>query len=336
MNVKIADVAKLANVGAGTVSRVLNGSSNVSPETRKRVLACIKELGYMPNLVARGLAANRTGMIGAVIPAAGYTLHAEVVQGLSDILHENGIRLMIGHCGYSMEREEQIVQAFLARRPDAFYVTGTWHSPETRRLLARSGIPVVEGANLTDDPIDYTVGYDNFEAARQLTHLLHARGHRHVVVVTSAGEPNDRMEGRLQGYLAGCAELGLDTQDAVLHCQNSFMGGADAITRMLQIGRPIDLVLASTDVMAVGAILECQRRNIIIPQQLGIAGFDDLPIASAVNPPLTTVRVDRAGMGRKAGEVLLRLLNQEILPTKHIDLGFEIMERGSTRRKAGD
>jgi hypothetical protein len=116
---KIADVARRAKVGAGTVSRVLNGSKNVSEETRQRVQACIRELGYLPNLVARGLAANRTGMLSAVIPAIGYTQYAEVIQGLSDILQENGIRLMIGHCGYSLEREEQIVTDFLEASPGA-------------------------------------------------------------------------------------------------------------------------------------------------------------------------------------------------------------------------
>jgi LacI family gluconate utilization system Gnt-I transcriptional repressor len=183
VRVKISDVARHAKVGAGTVSRVLNGSKNVSTRTRDRVRASIDALGYVPNLVARGLAANRTGIIAAVVPALGYSQHAEVVQGIAEFLHEYDITLMIGHSGYDLDVEQEVVSAFLARRPDAFYITGIEHSDATRRLLKDSGVPVVEGGNLTDTPIDCVVGYSNFEAMRQLTHRLHARGHRHIAHV---------------------------------------------------------------------------------------------------------------------------------------------------------
>jgi LacI family transcriptional regulator, gluconate utilization system Gnt-I transcriptional repressor len=153
-------------------------------------------------------------------------------------------------------------------------------------------------ANLTGNPIDSIVGYDNFEGARQVTHLLHGRGHGSIAVVTSARDANDRIEDRLKGYLTACSELGVDTHDLVLRCENSFVGGADAIDRILRGPQPIDLLLCSTDVMAVGAIFECQRRGIAVPRQLGICGFDDLPIASSINPALTTVSIDRVEMGR--------------------------------------
>ncbi|QRM33184.1 LacI family DNA-binding transcriptional regulator [Microvirga sp. VF16] len=336
MGVTIADVARRANVGAGTVSRVLNGSKNVSKETRERVEACIRELGYVPNLVARGLAANRTGMISAIIPAIGYTQHAEVMQGLGDVLHENGIQIMIGHCGYSIEREEQIVADFLERRPDAFYLTGGWHTEQTRRLLQASGLPVVEGANLFfDDPIDSVVGYDNFEAGRQIVHLLHRRGHRRMAIVTSSREPNDRIADRLRGYLAAARELDIDMHELVFYCENSFLGGAEAVDRAMSLSNPVDLLLCSTDVMAVGAVFQCQRRGVSVPRQLAICGFDDLPIARSLTPALTTVSVDRVGMGRRAGQLLLQRITGEAAPCKKIDVGFVICERESTYASFG-
>lgn len=331
MSVTIADVARLANVGAGTVSRVLNGSKNVTDDTRAHVLACIQQLGYRPNLVARGLAAKRTGMVAAIIPTIGYTQHAEAIQGLSDFLQAHGLRLMIGHCGYSAAYEAQIVSDFLERRPDAFYLTGTSHTAEARHLLRESGIPVVEAANLTDDPIDSVVGYDNFGAARQIGHLLHQRGHRHIAVATSLHDPNDRTAARRDGYLAACADLGIDMTDRVITCINSFAGGADAVVQLALLTPAIDLLLCVTDVIAVGAILECQRRGIAVPGQLGICGFDDLPIASAINPALTTISVDRVGMGRAAGRVLLQCLGGEAAMSSTVDVGFQIRERASTR-----
>ena len=338
LKVKITDVARHAKVGAGTVSRVLNGAKSVSPRTRARVLASIDDLGYVPNLVARGLAANRTGIIAALVPALGYTQHAEVIQAITDYLYEHGITLMIGHSGYDLAAEEKIVAAFLARRPDAFYVTGTSHSAATRRLLKASGAPVVEGGNLTADPIDCVVGYSNFEAMRQLTRLLNARGHEHIVHVTSSNEPNDRIRDRLRGYEAACTELRITKRMRVLGCHNTLTGGADAVAQVLASGRPCDALQCSTDLLAVGAILECQRRNLNVPKQIAISGFDDLPIAASIVPALTTVRIDRTAMGRRAGEVLLHRLAGNKPRAKIVDVGFEIVERGSTRsgRRSGN
>lgn len=330
MRIKIADVARHARVGAGTVSRVLNGSKNVSDRTRDRVRASIDALGYVPNLVARGLAANRTGIIAAIVPALGYSQHAEVVQGITEFLHEHGITLMIGHSGYDLDVEQEVISAFLARRPDAFYITGVEHSAATRRLLKDSGVPVVEGGNLTDTPIDCVVGYSNFEAMRQLTHRLHARGHRYIAHVNIGPEMNDRNRDRQHGYEAACAELKLVRKKHIIHGINTLDGGAQAVAQVLARGRPVDALQCGTDVLAVGAILECQRRGIAVPGQLAISGFDDLPIASSIVPPLTTVKIDRIGLGRRVGRVLLQRLSGEPLPSKVIDVGFQIVERCST------
>lgn len=330
VRIKIADVARHAKVGAGTVSRVLNGSKNVSNRTRDRVRASIDALGYVPNLVARGLAANRTGIIAAVVPALGYSQHAEVLQGITEFLHEHGITLMIGHSGYDLDVEQEVISAFLARRPDAFYITGIEHSEATRRLLKDSGVPVVEGGNLTDTPIDCVVGYSNFEAMRLLTHRLHARGHRHIAHVNIGPEMNDRNRDRQRGYEAACVELKLVRKKHIVHGINTLDGGAQAVAQVLARGRPVDALQCGTDVLAVGAILECQRRGISVPGQLAISGFDDLPIASSIVPPLTTVKIDRIGLGRRVGRVLLQRLSGEPLPSKVIDVGFQIVERCST------
>ena len=335
MRVKIADVARHARVGAGTVSRVLNGAKNVSRHTRERVQASINALEYVPNLVARGLAANRTGIIAAVVPSLGYSLHAEIIEGVTEFLHDHGITLMIGHAGYDLEVERQIVSAFLARRPDAFYVTGIDHSEATRRLLKESGVPVVEGGNLTDTPIDCVVGYSNFEAVRQLTHLLYERGHRHIVHVNTGAEMTDRNRDRQRGYETAHAELKLSKRKRVLAGANSLDGGARAVAEVLALGRPVDALQCGTDLLAVGAIFECQRRGIAVPEQLAISGFDDLPIARSIVPPLTTVKIDRKGLGRRIGRVLLQRLSGDPLPSKVIDVGFQIVERASTRPRAG-
>ena len=197
-----------------------------------------------------------------------------------------------------------------------------------------SGVPVVEGSNLTDTPIDCVVGYSNFEAMRQLTHLLHERGHRQIVHVNIGDEMNDRNRDRQRGYETACAELKLAKKKRVMTGINSLDGGAQAVAQVLALGRPVDALQCGTDVLAVGAVLECQRRGIAVPGQLAITGFDDLPIASSIVPPLTTVKIDRIGLGRRAGRVLLQRLSGEPLPSRVIDVGFQIVERASTRPRA--
>ncbi|MDX0415170.1 LacI family DNA-binding transcriptional regulator [Sinorhizobium medicae] len=329
--VRLSDVAKRAEVGVGTVSRVLNGSAKVSAITRQKVVDAIAELGYVPNLVARSLAANRTGLIAAIIPVLGYTQHFEIIQSMSDVLHPYRMNLMIGACGYSDEVKLHVIKAFLARRPDAIYVTGVRHTEAVRTALERSGIPVVEGSNLTDDPIDTVVGYSNFNASVDLTRLLIDRGFRRIWHVTASKDLNGRIDDRLAGFQwVTSAEAGLEVD--VIRCENSFDGGAEAVRLIMASGVKVEALTFATDVMAVGGLLECQRRGIAVPERLAIAGFGDLTIARSINPPLTTVKVDRVGLGRKAAEIIVSRLQGNDHSSRIVDVGFEVVERESTRR----
>ncbi|MGO4486692.1 MULTISPECIES: LacI family DNA-binding transcriptional regulator [Rhizobium] len=330
--VRLSDVAKRAEVGVGTVSRVLNDSPKVSAATRQKVLDTIAELSYVPNLVARGLAANRTGLIAAIIPGIGYTQHAEIIQGMTDVLQANDITLMIGSTGYSDEIELRVIKAFLARRPDAIYVTGVRHRDDIRRILEQSGIPVVEGSNLTDRPIDAVVGYSNFNASADLTKLLIARGYRRVWHVTVTKDLNDCIEDRLEGF-RWVTSTRTEVEADVIRCENSFAGGAEAVRLALASNVKVQALTFATDVMAVGGLLECQRREINVPEQLGIAGFDDLTIAESTNPSLTTVKVDRVELGRKAAELIVNRLQSNHHCSKIVDVGFQLVERDSTRHR---
>jgi LacI family gluconate utilization system Gnt-I transcriptional repressor len=155
------------------------------------------------------------------------------------------------------------------------------------------------------------------------------------VHVNNGSEVNDRNRDRQRGYEAACAELKIAKKKRVITGTNTLDGGAQAVAEVLVLGRPVDTLQCGTDVLAVGAILECQRRGIAVPGQLAITGFDDLPIASAIVPSLTTVKIDRIGLGRRAGRVLLQRLSNEVLPSKAIDVGFQIVERASTKPPTG-
>ena len=142
--VRMAEVAARAGVSAVTVSRVLHAPSTVAEATRGRVTAAIAELGYLPNLIARSLAATRTGVMAALIPTIDHSLHAEVVQAMSEVMRAAGFHLLLGSTDFSLEHEEELVRAFLARQADALFLTGTTHTEATRRLLQSARVPVVE------------------------------------------------------------------------------------------------------------------------------------------------------------------------------------------------
>lgn len=334
--VRLSDVAKRAEVGVGTVSRVLNRSAKVSAITRQKVLDAIAELGYRPNLVARSLAANRTGLIAAIIPENGYTQHFDIILGMTDVLDANEMNLMIGRCDYSDQCQVRLIEALLARQPDAIYVTGVSHTEAVRTILERSEIPVVEGGNLTDHPIDTVVGYSNFNASVELTRLLIDRGYRRIWHVTAYKDfSNGCIEDRLEGFRwATSTEGGLEVN--VIRCENSFDGGAEAVRLVTASDVKVGALTFATEVMAVGGLLECQRRGIAVPERLGIAGFGDLAIARSINPSLTTVKIDRLGLGRKAAEIIVSRLKGNVHSSQIVDVGFEVVERESTRRSDRD
>lgn len=328
--VRMADVATRAGVSAVTVSRVLHQPDKVALATRERVEAAILELGYLPNLVARSLAATRSGMVAALIPTVDNALHAEIVQAMQERLRDAGLHLLLGCTEFSIEEEEVLTRTFLARQPEALYLTGITHTLGTRELLTRMRIPVVEVANLTDTPIDMVAGYSSSEAARAMVAFLLARGHRMIGYIFSTIGDNDRMRDRHRAYRTTLEAAGIPVDPALLvETEISYAGGARALVELLGRRPDVEAVFCSTDVLAVGVLLECLRRGIAVPGRLAVAGFDDLPLAAEAVPALTTVRIPRRRMGEVAAALILaRLAGEEVEP-RVVDVGYELIRRAS-------
>lgn len=330
LRARMADVARRAQVATVTVSRVLHEPEKVAPATRARVEAAIAELGYLPNLVARSLAAARTGIVAALIPTIDNSLHAEMVQAMDQRCAAAGLHLLIGCTGFSLDTEERLVGAFLARQPEAVYLTGITHTPTARRMLLASGVPVVEVANLPERPIDMAVGYSSYLGAQTMLRYLIERGHRRIGYIYSPVGDNDRLADRYRAYHETLVAAGLFlSEDYRQETALSLSGGAQAIAQLLDRQPSLDAVFCSTDVLAVGVLLECLRRGIRVPAELAVAGFDDLPIAAEIVPALTTVRVPRRRMGELAAELILRRMRGELIDSHIVDAGFELQRRAS-------
>lgn len=329
--VSIQDVAHHAGVSAMTVSRALRHPEKVSERLRQRITEAVDRVGYLPNRIAASLSSNRSNVVGLVLPSLRNSLFADTIQGISDVLHGAGHHLMIADSGYALAEEEAAIRAFLQQRVCGLLLHNTCHTDGARRLIERVGVPVVEIGDLTPRPIDMTVSYSNYEAARAMTLLLVRRGYRHIAFVTLPLQDNVRSVERRRGYLAALAECGIESDPRLVSEVPGGIGsGAAAIVRLAEANPLLDAVFFAGDVLAVGAVLECQRRGWAVPGRVAIASFDDVDLLSFANPPVTTVRIPRYDIGRRGAEALLDRLSEGAPKLVTSDLAFQIVERGST------
>jgi LacI family gluconate utilization system Gnt-I transcriptional repressor len=327
---RLLDVAHAAGVSTMTVVRVLREPHKVAAATQVRVQRVLLDTGYTPDLVARGLASSKSGLVAAVIPLLTNSLIAEIMQGLTDALAPAGFHLLLGASGFSAAEEEVLVRAFLSRRIDGIYLTGVIHTEETVRMLKRAGIPVVEGGNLTEKPIDMVVGYSNVNAGSEVTRYLLKAGHAKIGYIGALPKDNDRARDRRRGYELALAKA-RHKVDPTLCVETTLDidAGAHAMATLLERHPDVRAVFCSADALAVGALFECQRRHLAIPERIALAGFDDLAIAAQVVPSLTTLRVPRYFIGQRAGEMIRDRLTGLSVKRRIVDTGFELVTRNT-------
>lgn len=327
---RLVDVARVARLSPITVSRALREPEKVSPEARERVATAIEQTGYVPDLVARSLTRGRTGLVGVIVPTITQSIYAASVAGLTAVLRENRFETLIGDSGYGLEGEESLVAAFLARRADGIVLSNVAHSDAVRRMLLRARVPVVETGNLTADPIDMVVGFSNHAAARaMMTHLV-SRGHRVIGFIGAATAGNPQAADRRRAYDECVDEHGLTRAPTLaVECPSEFPAGAAALLRIAKQHPDVTAIFAASEVRAIGALLECQRRGWKVPQRVAIAGFNDAGMGGFLVPALTTVRVPRDEIGRRAASMIIDRLSGHETPQRVVDVGFEIVVRES-------
>ncbi len=329
----MADIAALAGVTKMTVSRALRHPDKVRPETRERVHAAAQSVGYIRNRTAGSLTARTSGLVGAIVPTLRHSLFAETIEGLSDVLAASGIDLIVANSRYKTGVEEAQIRALLGRRPDAIVLTSLTHTQAARDLLRRAGIAVVESWESADEPIDMAVGFSNRDAAYAMTTALVRAGYRRIVFVNGPSKGNERARHRTEGYRAAIAGAGLPLNPVrIVRDVGAIQPETGArILRKLASEQPeVDAVFFTSDVYAVGAVLECRRIGIAVPERIAIAGFHDLELGRAVSPSLTTVHVPALEIGREAGRMILARLAGNGPEERRRELPFTIIAREST------
>jgi len=325
--VTLKDVAKLAGVSPITVSRVLNRPEMVTPGTRELVRQVIERTGYVPNLLAGGLASRKTRFVAAVVPAISNQVFSESIQSLTDRMWESGYQVLLGTTGYPTSREENLLAAILSRRPDGIFLTGISHSVESHRRLAAARIPVVEAWDLTPTPVDMLVGFSHEKVGQAVAEYLLGRGYRQFGVISA---DDARAEVRRIEYQSVLEKHGIaDVSTVLVPAPSNFRLGREGLARLLERGPLPQAVFCSSDTLAHGILTEARSRGLSVPGDLAIVGFGDLDFAAHTFPPLSTVRIDRPAIGRIAAEALLARI--EGRPVERIvDIGFHMIERGTT------
>ncbi len=315
----LQDVATKAGVSTATVSRCLNTPEIVVESTRVRVMAAVKSLGYAPNFSARSLVAKRTLTIGAVIPTMENAIFAEGIQAVQDVLQANGYMLLVASSGYDPEAEADAIRTLAARGADGLLLIGLDRDASVYDFLATQSIPAV--AVWTHDPEGPlpSVGFDNAAAMAEMVRHAIGLGHRRVGVISGTIAGNDRARRRVDGVQAALAEAGLPAAPVVETTYGIGEGGA-ALDRLLAEAPDLTLVICGNDVLAAGAIRRARQTGRDVPGDLSITGFDDISLASLVEPTLTTVRVPHRSMGEAAARTVLALVAGEeaegqLLPT---------------------
>ncbi len=328
---RMRDVAARAGVSAMTVSRALSDPQKVSPEIRRRVEEAVRAVGYVPNRLAGSLSSSRSRVIGLIVPSIRNTLFAGTIQGISDVLREADYHLMIADSRYDLEEEEALITAFLAQRVAGLVLHNTSHTEAARALIARAGVPVVENGTIPAEPLDMVVSYSNFAAARAMTLHLARLGYRRIALVTLPVAGNDRSADRRRGYAAALAELGQEADPRImLELPPGLASGCEAVTRLVAMEPRVDAVFFAGDILAIGALLECQRRGWAVPGRIAIASFDDVDLLRQLNPPITSVSLPRVEIGRRSAEILLDRIRGRPAEKFVVDLGFEIIQRASS------
>lgn len=322
----IRDVARLAGVSTATVSQVLNGSRPVAAATRARTLEVISQLGYRPNIFGRGLRTQRSHLVGVVLPDLSNPFYPTLVRGVQDRLGSSGYHAVVCNTDGDPGQERELVVELMDRQVDGLVVVSyTLRSADFSGIAAR-GVPLVVVGRVRG--VDHVFTNDLRASAAMTDYLLDAG---YGVIAHIAGPAAAVPAGpRRAGYRAAMRRRGFtSSMSPVVHGDFSMTGGAKALVELLESGRMARAVFCANDLMALGAMEAARARGLSVPDDLAVAGFDDIYAASLVRPALTTVGHAAAVIGSTAASLLLDRIGGATGAPFEVEIDFDLRIRQS-------
>ncbi|GGZ87887.1 LacI family DNA-binding transcriptional regulator [Novosphingobium arvoryzae] len=325
-NPTLDDVAAQAGVSSATVSRFINNPEVVAPATAERIRAAIAATGYIPNLLASGMASNKSKMVAVLIPHLTDSIFNDTIEAMVEELSAAGLNVMLGITGVSSARTSELIRGALSRRVDAIISSGPLE-PEIVELVRRSPALFIQIWELPAEPVGLAVGFSHEAAGRDMARFLMSRGYRRPHLITAdgarAGQRRDAFVAEWQALAGGEVTLAtVDIPSRYGHARRAF---AD-IRRLPELP---DVVVCGSDYLAQGLIVEAQAAGLRVPDGLAVVGFGNSSIAGEMRPTITTVDVDGRRIAREAIAAITRHAAGEPPREQSIDVGFRLIARES-------
>jgi LacI family gluconate utilization system Gnt-I transcriptional repressor len=323
----LQDVADRAGVSSATVSRFFTRRNVVSKAAAERIQEAVDALGYLPNLLAGGLASQRTRLVAILVPALSQSPFERTIETIVETLAGEGYTAMLCLTGAKEQNLNSALDTALGRRAEAIILTGILASTEARLRLRDTGATIIETWGLPHDPIDCAVGFSHRAVGEATAEYVNRRGYQKPVIISAKGT---RAFERREGFVGKWQELnGSNLEEIEVESPSSFSQARSVFRKVRSLDFKPDVIVAGSDSMAMGLIVEATHARVSIPDELAIIGFGNHPVAADMRPSITTISIDGARIGREAA----RLLQQrgENHPTGDIviDVGFEIISRES-------
>lgn len=324
--VSLAEVARAAGVSKMTASRVVRGEGGYSEKTRQKVMLQIDELGYLPNRLASVFAGDQTStFVGVSIPDLGNEVFAQVLEGIDRKLGSFGYQSVLGMTQHTHAQEENWIQTVLSWQPAGLILTGRSHSPRAIEMLRNCGLPIVEIWDLNSSPLDVSVGINHFDAGYDMGRYLVGLGYRNLGYVGTSHDTANAATARLDGFTKAVTDGGGSVRKQLcLHDTAGYYPGFYGTEQLMASSSGIECIFFQNDAMAFGGLQFCTGHGMQIPDDIGIAGWGDLPISSVLKQRLTSMHVSHLKLGQSAAELMVSRLSGE--PTSScVDIGFHLI-----------
>ncbi len=332
MAASIKDVAREAGVSIATVSRVLNDIDVVNEETKKKVVEAIKKLGYRPNIVARSLKTQRTRTIGILIPDISSQFYPEIVRGAEDVANIYDYNVMLCNSDFDIDKEKEYLRVLKEKMVDGVLYMSSSLENDILDLINELDVKTVlvetddKNANLP------SVTIDNIKATYETTKYLIDKGMKDIAFIGVSRDDNNAWRKRYTGYKNALEENGINIKEGLTYFNNlKVETGYNGVMEIMNKGVKPEAIVCASDEIAMGAINALRDKGLKVPEDVSVIGFNDIDLARAFYPKLTTVHQPMYDMGSVAMRMLIKLINNKVLEEGHFVLNYNLVERDSCK-----
>lgn len=327
-------IAQKAGVSRSTVSRVIHSPNKVKERTRARVQSALAEYRYVYSHSAADFSRKKTSMFALIIPTVQSSIYAQFIEGMHDGIKGSRYDLAIGYTDYDLDEESEYLKIFRERRMAGIIILGV--KEETKDLIysivSQREMAVISTWEYTPEYPISCVGFNNYEASRKMMRYLISLGHTRIGLITGPLSAAHRVIRRHKGYQDALTEAGIDyNADYVIHTQPGLLEGREAAIRLMRLESPPTAIFAASDALAIGVLKALRDLELQVPDDVSVAGFDNIDIASYCYPALTTVRVPAYEMGQRAVQQLICQAEDPNCELRRYCLDTELIIRDSCK-----